>query len=186
MTTFMLNFCRCVVTSLFVWGFVCQEEASPYSLVNICLNILVANLEKLCSKRSDGTLCLPEHWSFPQELADRFVGMMTWQGNKTALLCTFIALHYLKSTFACNSVLFLSTARWKTQKFVWRLIRRLFLGSLDENYLPSRLALLCYSLISHSFFFSHSFDCEYEPLKNVPLLLQQGFQRAVFAMLVFS
>lgn len=70
-------------------------------MVNICLNVLVANLEKLCSERPDGTLCLPEHWSFPQELADRFVGMMTWQGNdKTALLCTFIALDYLKNTFA--------------------------------------------------------------------------------------
>lgn len=72
-------------------------------MVNICLNVLVANLEKLCSERPDGTLCLPEHWSFPQELADRFVGMMTWQGNdKTALLCTFIALDYLKNTFAYN------------------------------------------------------------------------------------
>uniref|UniRef100_A0A8D1NVX1 Protein zer-1 homolog-like C-terminal domain-containing protein n=1 Tax=Sus scrofa TaxID=9823 RepID=A0A8D1NVX1_PIG len=62
---------------------VVQEEASPYSLVNICLNVLVANLEKLCSERPDGTLCLPEHWSFPQELADRLVGVMTWQGKLT-------------------------------------------------------------------------------------------------------
>ncbi|XP_044891781.1 protein zyg-11 homolog A isoform X5 [Felis catus] len=62
---------------------VVQEEASPYSLVNICLNFLIANLEKLCSERSDGTLCLPEHWSFPQEVADRFLGVMTWQGKLT-------------------------------------------------------------------------------------------------------
>ncbi|XP_077005734.1 protein zyg-11 homolog A isoform X2 [Tamandua tetradactyla] len=62
---------------------VVQEEASPYSLVNICLNVLIANLEKLCSERPDGTLCLPEHWSFPQEVADRFLGMMTWQGKLT-------------------------------------------------------------------------------------------------------
>ncbi|XP_016066324.1 PREDICTED: protein zyg-11 homolog A [Miniopterus natalensis] len=62
---------------------VVQEEASPYSLVNICLNVLITNLEKLCSERSDGTLCLPEHWSFPQELADRFLGVMTWQGKLT-------------------------------------------------------------------------------------------------------
>ncbi|XP_041626492.1 protein zyg-11 homolog A isoform X1 [Vulpes lagopus] len=62
---------------------VVQEEASPYSLVNICLNVLIANLEKLCSERSDGTLCLPEHWSFPQEVADRFLGVMTWQGKLT-------------------------------------------------------------------------------------------------------
>ncbi|XP_023485634.1 protein zyg-11 homolog A isoform X3 [Equus przewalskii] len=62
---------------------VVQEEASPYSLVNICLDFLIANLEKLCSERSDGTLCLPEHWSFPQEVADRFLGVMTWQGKLT-------------------------------------------------------------------------------------------------------
>ncbi|XP_045403963.1 protein zyg-11 homolog A [Lemur catta] len=62
---------------------VVQEEASPYSLVNICLNALMANLEKLCSERPDGTLCLPEHWSFPQEVADRFLGVMTWQGKLT-------------------------------------------------------------------------------------------------------
>ncbi|XP_003793147.1 protein zyg-11 homolog A [Otolemur garnettii] len=69
---------------------VVQEEASPYSLVNICLNALVANLEKLCSKRPDGTLCLPEHWSFPQGIADRFVGVLTWQGkltDRTASIC---------------------------------------------------------------------------------------------------
>ncbi|XP_070948941.1 protein zyg-11 homolog A isoform X2 [Macaca nemestrina] len=62
---------------------VVQEEASPYTLVNICLNVLIANLEKLCSERPDGTLCLPEHWSFPQEVADRFLRVMTWQGKLT-------------------------------------------------------------------------------------------------------
>ncbi|XP_054996035.1 protein zyg-11 homolog A [Sorex araneus] len=62
---------------------VVQEEASPYSLVNICLNTLIANLEKLCCERADGTLCLPENWSFPQEIADRFLGMMSWQGKLT-------------------------------------------------------------------------------------------------------
>ncbi|XP_037355614.1 protein zyg-11 homolog A isoform X2 [Talpa occidentalis] len=59
------------------------EESSPHSLVNICLNVLVANLEKLCSERSDGTLGFPEHWSFPQEVADRFLRVMTWQGKLT-------------------------------------------------------------------------------------------------------
>uniref|UniRef100_A0A2I3H1J0 Zyg-11 family member A, cell cycle regulator n=1 Tax=Nomascus leucogenys TaxID=61853 RepID=A0A2I3H1J0_NOMLE len=62
---------------------VVQEEASPYTLVNICLNVLIANLEKLCSERPDGTLCLPEHWNFPQEVADRFLRVMTWQGKLT-------------------------------------------------------------------------------------------------------
>ncbi|XP_021566533.1 protein zyg-11 homolog A [Carlito syrichta] len=59
------------------------EEASPYSLVDICLDVLIANLEKLCSKRPDGTLCLPEYWCFPQEIADRFLGMITWKGKLT-------------------------------------------------------------------------------------------------------
>ncbi|XP_021103583.1 protein zyg-11 homolog A isoform X8 [Heterocephalus glaber] len=62
---------------------VVQEEASPYPLVDICLNVLIANLEKLCPERPDGTLCLPEHWNFPQEVADHFLGMMTWQGRLT-------------------------------------------------------------------------------------------------------
>ncbi|XP_004679547.1 PREDICTED: protein zyg-11 homolog A [Condylura cristata] len=62
---------------------VLQEESSPYSLVNICLNVLIANLEKLCSERSDGTLGLPAHWSLPQEIADQFLGVMTWQGKLT-------------------------------------------------------------------------------------------------------
>ncbi|XP_062049326.1 protein zyg-11 homolog A [Lepus europaeus] len=60
---------------------VAQEEASPYSLVTICLKFLIANLEKLCSERPDGTLCLPEPWSFPQEIADQFLGLMTWHGK---------------------------------------------------------------------------------------------------------
>ncbi|XP_075388961.1 protein zyg-11 homolog A [Tenrec ecaudatus] len=62
---------------------VVQEEASPYSLVTLCLNTLVANLEKVCSKRPDGTLCLPEHWRFPQELADRFLGILAGEGKLT-------------------------------------------------------------------------------------------------------
>jgi Zyg-11 family protein len=62
---------------------VVQEEASPYSLVNICLSVLIANLEKLCSERTDGTLCLREHWSFPWEIADGFLRMMAWQGKLT-------------------------------------------------------------------------------------------------------
>ncbi|XP_046306842.1 protein zyg-11 homolog A [Marmota monax] len=62
---------------------VVQEEASPYTLANICMNVLIANLEELCSKKPDGTLCFPEQWSFPQEIADRFLGMMVCQGKLT-------------------------------------------------------------------------------------------------------
>ncbi|KAK7800107.1 hypothetical protein U0070_010178 [Myodes glareolus] len=61
---------RCVV----------QEEASPYSLVSICLDVLVATLEQWCSKRPDGTLCLPEHW---RKLTDRTAAI--FQGKQTNL-----------------------------------------------------------------------------------------------------
>ncbi|KAM5247773.1 protein zyg-11 homolog A [Ctenodactylus gundi] len=64
---------RCVV----------QEEASPYSLVNICLSVLIANLEKLCAESPDGTLCPPKHWSFPQRVADQLLEMMAQQGKLT-------------------------------------------------------------------------------------------------------
>ncbi|XP_028641592.1 protein zyg-11 homolog A [Grammomys surdaster] len=60
-----------------------QEEASPYSLVNICLDVLIAELDKWCSKRPDGTLCFPEHWYFPHEIADKFLERMAWQGKLT-------------------------------------------------------------------------------------------------------
>uniref|UniRef100_D4A9Y1 Zyg-11 family member A, cell cycle regulator n=2 Tax=Rattus norvegicus TaxID=10116 RepID=D4A9Y1_RAT len=60
-----------------------QEEASPYPLVNICMDVLIAKLDKWCSKRPDGTLCLPEHWYFPHEIADKFLERMAWQGKLT-------------------------------------------------------------------------------------------------------
>uniref|UniRef100_A0A8C2V2A1 Zyg-11 family member A, cell cycle regulator n=1 Tax=Chinchilla lanigera TaxID=34839 RepID=A0A8C2V2A1_CHILA len=59
------------------------EEASPYPLVSTCLRVLIANLEKLCPERPDGTLCLPEHWIFPQEVAEQFLQLLTWQGKLT-------------------------------------------------------------------------------------------------------
>ncbi|XP_055484811.1 protein zyg-11 homolog A [Psammomys obesus] len=62
---------RCVV----------QEEASPYSLFDICLDALTADLEKWCSKGPDGTLCFPESWYFPQEIADKFLERLAWQGK---------------------------------------------------------------------------------------------------------
>lgn len=89
---FYVEFLNMYSNKVFFLRVVCQEEASPYSLVNICLNVLIANLEKLCSERSDGTLCLPEHWSFPQELADRFLEVMTWKGNDKAPISCTIAL----------------------------------------------------------------------------------------------
>lgn len=66
----------CVVVFC-VW----QEEASPYSLLDICLNFLTANLEKFCTERQDGTLCLQEPGMFPQEVADRLLRTMAFHGN---------------------------------------------------------------------------------------------------------
>ncbi|KAF1440853.1 hypothetical protein FQV24_0009075, partial [Spheniscus mendiculus] len=57
-----------------------QEEASPYSLLDICLNFLTANLEKFCTERQDGTLCLQEPGMFPQEVADRLLQTMAFHG----------------------------------------------------------------------------------------------------------
>ncbi|PKU37947.1 hypothetical protein llap_11754 [Limosa lapponica baueri] len=57
-----------------------REEASPYSLLDICLNFLTANLEKFCTERQDGTLCLQEPGMFPQEVADRLLQTMAFHG----------------------------------------------------------------------------------------------------------
>ncbi|XP_048352846.1 protein zyg-11 homolog B isoform X2 [Sphaerodactylus townsendi] len=57
-----------------------MEEASPYSLLDICLNYLTADLEKFCTERHDGTLCLQEPGIFPQEVADRLLRTMAFNG----------------------------------------------------------------------------------------------------------
>ncbi|XP_049631433.1 protein zyg-11 homolog A [Suncus etruscus] len=64
-------------------GTVREEEASPYSLFNICMNYLVDNLEKICSERPDGTLCLPQHWSLPPDIADQLLEMLASQDKLT-------------------------------------------------------------------------------------------------------
>ncbi|XP_015278775.1 PREDICTED: protein zyg-11 homolog B-like [Gekko japonicus] len=56
-----------------------QAEASPYSLVDICLNALVADLEKFCVERPDGSLCLKESARLPQEVADQLLETMAYR-----------------------------------------------------------------------------------------------------------
>ncbi|KAM3839968.1 protein zyg-11 homolog B-like isoform 1-T1 [Vipera latastei] len=56
-----------------------QAEASPYSLVDICLNVLVADLAEFCTERPDGSLCLKESERLPQEVADRLLQIMAYQ-----------------------------------------------------------------------------------------------------------
>ncbi|XP_070602014.1 protein zyg-11 homolog B-like isoform X2 [Erythrolamprus reginae] len=58
---------------------VVQAEASPYSLVDICLNVLVNDLAKFCTERPDGSLCLKESQRLPQEVADRLLQIMAYQ-----------------------------------------------------------------------------------------------------------
>uniref|UniRef100_A0A8C6XU39 Zyg-11 family member A, cell cycle regulator n=1 Tax=Naja naja TaxID=35670 RepID=A0A8C6XU39_NAJNA len=54
-------------------------EASPYSLVDICLNVLVADLAKFCTERPDGSLYFKESQRLPQEVADRLLQIMAYQ-----------------------------------------------------------------------------------------------------------
>ncbi|XP_025024133.1 protein zyg-11 homolog B isoform X1 [Python bivittatus] len=56
-----------------------EAEASPYSLVDICLNVLVADLAKFCTERPDGSLCLKESERLPQEVADRLLQTMAYR-----------------------------------------------------------------------------------------------------------
>ncbi|KAJ1170241.1 hypothetical protein NDU88_002122 [Pleurodeles waltl] len=56
-----------------------MEEASPRSLLDICLQFLSANLEQFCSERPDGTFCFQEPTIFPQEVADRLLQTMAFQ-----------------------------------------------------------------------------------------------------------
>ncbi|XP_026562892.1 protein zyg-11 homolog B-like isoform X1 [Pseudonaja textilis] len=56
-----------------------QAEASPYSLVDICLNVLVADLAKFCTEKPDGSLYFKESQRLPQEVADRLLQIMAYQ-----------------------------------------------------------------------------------------------------------
>jgi len=49
------------------------------------LNFLTANLEKFCTERQDGTLCLQEPGMFPQEVADRLLQTMAFHGKNNSL-----------------------------------------------------------------------------------------------------
>lgn len=82
-----------------------QEEASPYSLLDICLNFLTANLEKFCTERQDGTLCLQEPGMFPQEVADRLLQTMAFHGK--TIICGSSVENILLECGTAASVCFL-------------------------------------------------------------------------------
>uniref|UniRef100_A0A4W3IDQ1 Zyg-11 family member, cell cycle regulator n=1 Tax=Callorhinchus milii TaxID=7868 RepID=A0A4W3IDQ1_CALMI len=57
-----------------------NEDFSPLSLTDICLDFLRVNLDKFCWERTDGSFCLKEAAVFPQELADRLLQKMSLNG----------------------------------------------------------------------------------------------------------
>uniref|UniRef100_A0AAR2L8C8 Protein zer-1 homolog-like C-terminal domain-containing protein n=1 Tax=Pygocentrus nattereri TaxID=42514 RepID=A0AAR2L8C8_PYGNA len=57
-----------------------QDEASPPSLIDLCLSLVSSRLELFCVKLADGSLCLREPLIFPQELADQLLCKMATEG----------------------------------------------------------------------------------------------------------
>uniref|UniRef100_A0A3B4DJJ1 Protein zer-1 homolog-like C-terminal domain-containing protein n=1 Tax=Pygocentrus nattereri TaxID=42514 RepID=A0A3B4DJJ1_PYGNA len=61
-------------------GCLFQDEASPPSLIDLCLSLVSSRLELFCVKLADGSLCLREPLIFPQELADQLLCKMATEG----------------------------------------------------------------------------------------------------------
>ncbi|XP_066532635.1 protein zyg-11 homolog [Hoplias malabaricus] len=57
-----------------------MDEASPASLIDLCLSLVSSRLELFCVKMADGSLCLREPLIFPQELADQLLCKMASEG----------------------------------------------------------------------------------------------------------
>uniref|UniRef100_H3A2E0 Zyg-11 family member, cell cycle regulator, like n=1 Tax=Latimeria chalumnae TaxID=7897 RepID=H3A2E0_LATCH len=78
-----------------------QEDASPYSLIDICLNFLSANIEKFCIKKPDGLLCFREPVGFPQEVADRLLQTMAYQGVLNEVTVGIFRGNHIRLKRAC-------------------------------------------------------------------------------------
>ncbi|KAI4892547.1 hypothetical protein NFI96_024714 [Prochilodus magdalenae] len=57
-----------------------MDEASPPSLIDLCLSLVSSRLELFSVKLADGSLCLREPLIFPQELADQLLCKMATEG----------------------------------------------------------------------------------------------------------
>lgn len=68
--------------------------------------------------------------------------MITGKVMIRLLYCTFIALDYLKNTFAYNSVFVPLNNLLRNIEICVEVDSQSLSGILDENYLPSRFALL--------------------------------------------
>nr|XP_014350031.1 PREDICTED: protein zyg-11 homolog B [Latimeria chalumnae] len=78
-----------------------MEDASPYSLIDICLNFLSANIEKFCIKKPDGLLCFREPVGFPQEVADRLLQTMAYQGVLNEVTVGIFRGNHIRLKRAC-------------------------------------------------------------------------------------
>lgn len=57
-----------------------MDSEGPQSLCELCLTQVCLRLDVLCSRRTDGSLCLPSAQVFPQEMADQLLRLMSKKG----------------------------------------------------------------------------------------------------------
>ncbi|KAM9796881.1 protein zyg-11 homolog [Syngnathus typhle] len=94
-------------------SFLIADEASPASLTDQCLTFVSQNLECLCVKRADGSLCFREAVLFPQELADQLLAKMATEGLlNDSTVDVFRNCEYLRLRRAC-----IRTARISAEAF---------------------------------------------------------------------
>ncbi|XP_061539034.1 protein zyg-11 homolog isoform X3 [Phycodurus eques] len=90
-----------------------QDESSPAGLTDLCLTFVSQNLECLCVKRADGSLCFREAVLFPQELADQLLAKMATEGLlNDSTVGVFRNCEYLRLRRAC-----VRTARISAEAF---------------------------------------------------------------------
>lgn len=57
-----------------------MDSEGPQSLCELCLSQVCLSLDALCSRRTDGSLCLHSAPVFPQEMADQLLRLMSKKG----------------------------------------------------------------------------------------------------------
>lgn len=58
-----------------------QDSQGPGTLCDLCLSQVCRSLDALCSRRSDGSMCLDRAPLFPQETADQLLHRMVTLGG---------------------------------------------------------------------------------------------------------
>lgn len=71
---------------MFVSGLL-QDEHSPLSLVDVCLECVCQNLDTLCIVGDDGSLRLHSCPFFPPELSDVLLSTMREAGEPSSRVC---------------------------------------------------------------------------------------------------